>query len=159
MNVTLADSSSIPKLSNLFNQYRIFYGAKTDLQAATDFLKSRFKNKDSVILVAHENSKIEWVDGNIGSKLTMKYPSVILKGEGSHAEVISVAYSGKGQHQDAGAKIHHLASNTTSKILSKSISKDGGRVTYRGMVTVSKKAENITRDSFQRPTSALLFLH
>lgn len=92
--------------------------------------------------IAHENSKIEWVDGNIGSKLTMKYPSVILKGEGSHAEVISVAYSGKGQHQDAGAKIHHLASNTTSKILSKSISKDGGRGTYRGMVTVSKKAEN-----------------
>ena len=92
--------------------------------------------------IAHENSKIEWVDGNIGSKLTMKYPSVILKGEGSHAEVISVAYSGKGQHQDAGAKIHHLASNTTSKILSKSISKDGGRGTYRGMVTVSSKAEN-----------------
>jgi Fe-S cluster assembly protein SufB len=92
--------------------------------------------------VAHENAKIEWVDGNIGSKLTMKYPSVILKGEGSHAEVISVAYSGSGQHQDAGAKIHHLASNTTSKILSKSISKDGGRGSYRGQVTVSRKAEN-----------------
>ena len=92
--------------------------------------------------VAHEKAKIEWVDGNIGSKLTMKYPSVILKGEGSHAEVISVAYSGAGQHQDAGAKIHHLASNTTSKILSKSISKDGGRGSYRGQVTVSKKAEN-----------------
>ncbi len=92
--------------------------------------------------IAHEKATIEWVDGNIGSKLTMKYPSVILKGEGSHAEVISVAYSGKGQHQDAGAKIHHLASNTTSKILSKSISKDGGRGSYRGMVTVSAKAEN-----------------
>ena len=92
--------------------------------------------------IAHENAKIEWVDGNIGSKLTMKYPAVILKGEGSHAEVISVAYSGKGQHQDAGAKIHHLASNTTSKILSKSISKDGGRGSYRGMVSVSPKAEN-----------------
>ena len=92
--------------------------------------------------IAHKNAKIEWVDGNIGSKLTMKYPSVILKGEGSHAEVISVAYSGNGQHQDAGAKIHHLASNTTSKILSKSISKDGGRGSYRGMVTVSPKAEN-----------------
>ena len=92
--------------------------------------------------IAHENAKIEWVDGNIGSKLTMKYPSVILKGEGSHAEVISVAYSGNGQHQDAGAKIHHLASNTTSKILSKSISKDGGRGSYRGMVTVSPKANN-----------------
>ena len=92
--------------------------------------------------VAHEKAKIEWVDGNIGSKLTMKYPAVILKGEGSHAEVISVAYSGDGQHQDAGAKIHHLASNTTSKILSKSISKNGGRGTYRGLVTVSPKAEN-----------------
>ena len=92
--------------------------------------------------IAHKNAKIEWVDGNIGSRLTMKYPAVILKGEGSHAEVISVAYSGKGQHQDAGAKIHHLASNTTSKILSKSISKDGGRGSYRGLVTVSPKAEN-----------------
>ena len=92
--------------------------------------------------IAHENAKIEWVDGNIGSKLTMKYPAVILKGEGSHAEVISVAYSGEGQHQDAGAKIHHLASNTTSKILSKSISKNGGRGSYRGMVTVSPKADN-----------------
>ena len=92
--------------------------------------------------IAHENSKIEWVDGNIGSKLTMKYPSVILKGEGSHAEVISVAYSGEGQHQDAGAKIHHLASNTTSKILSKSLSKNGGRGSYRGLVKVSPKAEN-----------------
>mgnify|MGYP001046142472 FL=1 len=92
--------------------------------------------------VANENATIEWVDGNLGSKLTMKYPSVILKGEGAHAEVISVAYSGKGQHQDTGAKIHHLASNTTSKILSKSISKDGGRGSYRGLVTVSAKAEN-----------------
>jgi Fe-S cluster assembly protein SufB len=92
--------------------------------------------------IAHENATIEWVDGNLGSKLTMKYPSVILKGEGAHAEVISVAYAGAGMHQDAGAKVHHLASNTTSKILSKSISKDGGRGSYRGMVTVSKKAEN-----------------
>jgi Fe-S cluster assembly protein SufB len=72
----------------------------------------------------------------------MKYPAVILKGEGSHAEVISVAYSGKGQHQDAGAKVHHLASNTTSKILSKSISKDGGRGSYRGLIQVANKAEN-----------------
>ena len=92
--------------------------------------------------IAHENSTIEWVDGNIGSKLTMKYPAVILKGEGAHAEVISVAYAGEGMHQDAGAKVHHLASNTTSKILSKSIAKNGGRGSYRGLVSVSKKAEN-----------------
>ena len=92
--------------------------------------------------MAHENSTVEWVDGNIGSKLTMKYPAVILKGEGAHAEIISVAYAGAGQHQDAGSKIHHLAPNTTSNIVSKSISKDGGRSSYRGLVNVSKKAKN-----------------
>ena len=87
--------------------------------------------------VAHENATVEWVDGNIGSKLTMKYPAVLLKGEGAHAEVISVAYAGAGQHQDAGAKVHHLAPNTTSSILSKSISKNGGRSSYRGMLQVT----------------------
>ena len=91
--------------------------------------------------IAHENATIEWVDGNIGSKLTMKYPAVILKGEGSHAEIISVAYAGDGQHQDAGSKIHHLAPRTTSNIVSKSISKDGGRSSYRGLVKVSPKAK------------------
>ena len=90
--------------------------------------------------IAHENAFVEWVDGNIGSALTMKYPSVILKGEGAHAEVISVAYANNNQHQDTGAKVHHLASNTTSNILSKSISKGGGRTSYRGLVKVSKKA-------------------
>ena len=90
--------------------------------------------------VAYENATVEWVDGNIGSKLTMKYPAVLLRGEGAHAEVISVAYAGEGQHQDAGAKVHHLAPNTTSNILSKSISKNGGRSSYRGMLQVSPKA-------------------
>ncbi|MGB0313802.1 MAG: Fe-S cluster assembly protein SufB, partial [Poseidonia sp.] len=90
--------------------------------------------------VAHENATVEWVDGNIGSKLTMKYPAVLLKGEGAHAEVISVAYAGAGQHQDAGAKVHHLAPNTTSNILSKSISKNGGRSSYRGMLQVTPKS-------------------
>lgn len=92
--------------------------------------------------IAYSNSVIEWVDGNIGSKLTMKYPSVILKGEGAHAEVISVAYAGEGQHQDAGAKVHHLAPRTTSNILSKSISKNGGRSSYRGMLQVTPKADD-----------------
>ena len=90
--------------------------------------------------VAHKNATIEWVDGNIGSKLTMKYPSVLLKGEGAHAEVISVAYAGEGQHQDTGAKVHHLASNTTSNIISKSISKKGGRSSYRGLLQVTPKS-------------------
>ncbi len=92
--------------------------------------------------VAHANSTIEWVDGNIGSKLTMKYPAILLRGEGAHAEVISVAYAGKGQHQDTGAKVHHLAPNTTSNILSKSISKHGGRSSYRGLLQVTPKADN-----------------
>ena len=90
--------------------------------------------------IAHENACVEWVDGNIGSALTMKYPSVILKGEGAHAEIISVAYAKDKQHQDTGAKIIHLAPNTTSNILSKSVSKDGGRTSYRGLVKVSPKA-------------------
>lgn len=90
--------------------------------------------------IAYKNASIEWVDGNLGSKLTMKYPAVILKGEGAHADIISVAYSGEGQHQDAGSKVHHLAPRTTSRILSKSISKNGGRSSYRGMVQVSPKA-------------------
>lgn len=92
--------------------------------------------------VAHKNATVEWVDGNIGSALTMKYPSVILKGENAHAEIISVAYAKGNQHQDTGAKVYHLASNTTSNILAKSISKDGGRTSYRGLVSISRKANN-----------------
>ncbi len=83
---------------------------------------------------------MEWIDGNIGSKLTMKYPSVYLVGEGASGEVLSVAYAGHGQHQDAGAKMVHAAPNTTSKIVSKSISKDGGKTTYRGLVRVDEGA-------------------
>ena len=83
---------------------------------------------------------MEWIDGNIGSKLTMKYPAVYLVGEGATGEVLSVAYAGEGQHQDAGAKMVHAAPNTTSKIVSKSISKDGGVTTYRGLVKIDKGA-------------------
>jgi len=86
--------------------------------------------------VAHKNATVEWVDGNLGSKLTMKFPCVYLVGEGAHGEILSIAMSGSGQHQDAGAKIYHAAPNTTSRITSKSISKDGGRASYRGMVKV-----------------------
>ena len=91
--------------------------------------------------VAHEDAVVEWVDGNIGSKLTMKYPAVILKGERAHGEVLSIAFAGPGQHQDAGAKMTHLAPNTTSKITSKSISKGTGRSSYRGLVKVRKGAQ------------------
>jgi Fe-S cluster assembly protein SufB len=90
--------------------------------------------------VAYENATMEWVDGNLGSKLTMKYPAIWLTGEGAHGEVLSIAFAGKGQHQDAGGKAVHVAPNTSSVITSKSISKNGGRAGYRGLLEVAKGA-------------------
>ncbi len=90
--------------------------------------------------VAETDATVEWVDCNLGSKLTMKYPSVYLTGERAHGEVLSIAFAGNGQHQDAGAKIVHAAPNTTSNIFAKSISKDGGRSSYRGLLEVAKGA-------------------
>jgi len=92
--------------------------------------------------VAHEEALVEWVDGNLGSKVTMKYPGVYLMGPKAKAEIISVAFAGKGQHQDAGGKVIHAARDTTSTITSKSISKDGGRTSYRGLLKIYKGAEN-----------------
>jgi Fe-S cluster assembly protein SufB len=89
---------------------------------------------------AEAEAHVEWIDGNIGSRLTMKYPSVYLMGPKASGEVLSVAYAGEGQHQDAGAKMIHSAPETTSTIVSKSISKDGGRTTYRGKVQVDEGA-------------------
>ena len=88
--------------------------------------------------VAQEDATMEWVDCNLGSKLTMKYPSIYLLGERAHGEILSIAFAGKGQHQDAGGKIIHAAPKTTSSIFSKSISKDGGRATYRGLLEVAE---------------------
>ncbi|HEV2744598.1 MAG TPA: Fe-S cluster assembly protein SufB, partial [Rubrobacter sp.] len=90
--------------------------------------------------VAEENATVEWVDGNLGSKLTMKYPAVYLTGEGARGEILSVAYAGDGQHQDAGGKVVHAAPNTSSLITSKSISKGTGRSTYRGLLKVHEGA-------------------
>jgi Fe-S cluster assembly protein SufB len=92
--------------------------------------------------VAYENASMEWVDGNIGSRLTMKYPSVYLMGRGAKGEVLSVAYAGEGQHQDAGAKMIHAAPDTTSRITNKSVSAHGGRTTYRGLAKVMPGATN-----------------
>lgn len=92
--------------------------------------------------MAHKNATVEWVDGNLGSKLTMKYPCVYLVGEGAKAEILSIAFAGDGQHQDAGAKVIHAAPNTSSRITSKSISKAAGRSSYRGMVKVYPAAIN-----------------
>jgi Fe-S cluster assembly protein SufB len=90
--------------------------------------------------VAYDHATMEWVDGNLGSKVTMKYPAVWLMGEGAKGEILSVAYAGNGQHQDAGGKVVHAAPNTQSTIISKSISKDGGRAGYRGLVRVEDGA-------------------
>ena len=90
----------------------------------------------------YKNATVEWVDGNLGSRLTMKYPCIQLLGEGAKGEILSVAFAGIDQHQDAGAKVIHVASNTSSRITSKSISKDNGRASYRGLVKVHKNAKN-----------------
>ncbi len=92
---------------------------------------------------AYENATMEWIDGNLGSKLTMKYPAVWLMEPGAHGEVLSIAFAGAGQHQDAGAKMVHVAPNTTSNIVSKSISNHGGRAGYRGLVRVEPGAEHV----------------
>jgi len=89
-----------------------------------------------------ENGTMEWVDANLGSKITMKYPSCYLMEPGAHGEVLSVAFAGPGQQQDAGAKMLHFAPNTSSKITSKSISRGNGRASYRGLVRVAAEAEN-----------------
>ena len=90
--------------------------------------------------MVHEDAHMEWLDGNLGSKLTMKYPSCYLVGERAHGEILSIAYAGDGQHQDTGGKVVHVASNTTSQITSKSISKGTGRSSYRGLCKVHEGA-------------------
>jgi Fe-S cluster assembly protein SufB len=90
--------------------------------------------------LAYEDAVMEWVDGNLGSKLTMKYPSVYMMGQGARAEILSIAFANKGQHQDAGGKAIHGAPYTTSSITSKSISKSGGRASYRGLIKVHEGA-------------------
>jgi Fe-S cluster assembly protein SufB len=87
--------------------------------------------------------RMAWLDGNLGPKVTMKYPSCFLMGEGASGEIMSIAYAGPGQHQDAGGKMVHAAPNTTSEIVSKSISKGGGRSSYRGLVKVEKGAHHV----------------
>jgi len=92
---------------------------------------------------AYEGARVEWIDGNIGSKLTMKYPGIYMLGERAHGETLSIAFAGKNQHQDTGAKMVHLAPNTTSRVTSKSVSKNNGRTTYRGLLHVAKGATNV----------------
>jgi Fe-S cluster assembly protein SufB len=89
---------------------------------------------------AYRDATVEWIDANLGSKLTMKYPAVYMMEPGAHGEILSIAFAGRGQHQDAGAKVVHSAPHTTSKITSKSISMHGGRASYRGLLKVNPGA-------------------
>src|SRR5687768_5062263 len=93
--------------------------------------------------MAYADATMEWVDGNLGSRLTMKYPAVYMMEPGARGEILSIAFAGQGQHQDAGAKLVHCAPNTSGQIISKSISKNGGRASYRGLVKVEKGAKNV----------------
>ena len=92
--------------------------------------------------VAHKDARVEWIDGNFGSKVTMKYPCIILKGKRSKGQIISIAVADSNQHQDSGGKIIHIGADTTSSIVSKSISKNSGRSSYRGLLKVTKSAHN-----------------
>lgn len=91
--------------------------------------------------IAHQDATVEWVDGNFGSKVTMKYPCIILRGDRSRGQIVSIALAGQGQHQDTGGKIIHLGAHTTSNIVSKSISKQDGRTSYRGLLKIAKSAD------------------
>jgi Fe-S cluster assembly protein SufB len=93
--------------------------------------------------IVNENATMEWVDANLGSKVTMKYPSCYLVGPGARGEILSMAFAGPGQHQDAGGKVIHFAPHTSSKITSKSISRGGGRASYRGLLKVYKGANDV----------------
>ena len=93
--------------------------------------------------IAYEDATVEWIDGNFGSKVTMKYPCIILKGQRSKGQIISIALAGKNQHQDSGGKIIHLASHTTSHIIAKSISKEGGKTSYRGLIKVNPDLHHV----------------
>jgi Fe-S cluster assembly protein SufB len=88
--------------------------------------------------VCHEDATMEWIDGNLGSKVTMKYPAVWLMGERAHGETLSLAFAGPGMHTDAGSKMIHAAPNTTSTIVSKSVARGGGRSSYRGLVQINE---------------------
>ena len=114
-------------------------GAKVTYTTVQNWYKNIYNLVTKRALVKEEG-QMRWVDGNLGSKVTMKYPSCILAGRRARGEMLSIAWSGKGQHQDTGAKMVHLASETTSQIISKSVSKDGGRSSYRGLVHIAKGA-------------------
>jgi Fe-S cluster assembly protein SufB len=116
-------------------------GSRVRYSSVENWSKNTY-NLNTKRALVRENATMEWVNGNMGSRVTMLYPCSILIGEGAHTDNIGIAYAGSGQNQDTGSKVYHLAPNTSSVVRSKSISKDGGITSYRGLVRVDKKAEN-----------------
>ena len=133
-------------MTNSFHSGVIEIVVKKDARVRYSTIQNWSKNVYNLVTqraYVHEGGTMEWVDSNMGSKVTMKYPSCILAGEGAHGEILSMAFASDEQVQDAGGKMIHLAPNTTSKITSKSISKNGGRASYRGLVSVNPKAAHV----------------
>ncbi len=128
-----APSFSSASLHSAVVEIFVKKGAKVQYSTVQNWFKNVY-NLVTKRAWVEENAEMKWVDGNLGSKLTMKYPSCLLAGRKAHGELLSIAWAGAGQHQDTGAKMIHLAPETTSLIVSKSVSKGGGRATYRGMV-------------------------
>lgn len=135
-----APSFSSASLHSAVVEIFVKKGAKVQYSTVQNWFKNVY-NLVTKRAWVEEEAEMKWVDGNLGSRLTMKYPSCVLAGKKSHGELLSVAWAGEGQHQDTGAKMIHLAPETTSLIISKSISKDGGRATYRGMVQIVPGAD------------------
>ena len=133
-------------MTNSFHSGVIEIVVKKDARVRYSTIQNWSKNVYNLVTqraYVHEGGTMEWVDSNMGSKVTMKYPSCILAGEGAHGEILSMAFASDGQAQDAGGKMIHLAPNTTSKITSKSISKNGGRASYRVLVSFKPNAINV----------------
>lgn len=122
-------------------EIHVLEGARVRYSSIENWSKNTY-NLNTKRAIVHKDGIMEWINGNMGSKITMLYPCSVLKGENSRTDYLGIAYAGNGQHQDTGCKVHHLAPNTSSTIISKGISKNGGISSYRGLVTVKKGAVN-----------------
>ena len=122
-------------------EIHVLKGAKVRYSSIENWSKNTF-NLNTKRAIVHEDASMEWVNGNLGSKVTMLYPCSVLIGKNAKTDYLGIAYAGNGQYQDTGCKVHHLAENTSSNIISKGISKNGGTSSYRGLVDVKKGATN-----------------
>jgi Fe-S cluster assembly scaffold protein SufB len=136
-----APSYSEDSLHSAVVELKVMEGARVRYTTIQNWSKNVY-NLVTKRAAAYRDATMEWVDGNLGSKVTMKYPAVLLMEPGARGDVLSVAFAGDGMHQDAGAKITHLAPHTTSQILSKSVSKGTGRASYRGLVRINPSAHH-----------------